>query len=369
MDGREGMTLQGSTPYYLHRSISGAQQQGQGQIGNLTAQNQGYRPSNPSFSGSQQGQIGHFRPAFNVEGGSGGGGGGSHSNNGPPPPAPPQGFTITVDGGPFSGDGPVKKKRGRPRKYGPDGPGGPSSVSGSGGGARTGAGSGTVSLGLSPSSPNSGGLVERKKRGRPPGSGRKQRLASVGEWMNNSAGAAFMPHVIHVHPGEDIAEKILSFAQQRPRALCIMSGSGGVSAVTLRQPGSSAGTVTFEGRFEILCLSGSYLVCETGGPRNRTGGVNVSLSSPDGHVIGGAVGGRLVASKPVQVVVCSFVYGSIKGKSKESDEKDERSSEQPESYRSTMQISASSSQNVAGSWPGQKVDMRNLNADIDLADG
>jgi len=45
---------------------------------------------------------------------------------------------------------------------------------------------------------------------------------------------------------QDIAAKILSFSQQRPRAVCIMSGSGGVSAVTLRQPASSAGTVTFE---------------------------------------------------------------------------------------------------------------------------
>ncbi|KAK9716568.1 hypothetical protein RND81_06G242700 [Saponaria officinalis] len=337
MDGREGMTLQGSTPYYLHRAISGAQQQGH--VGNLTPppqqqQQQGYRATNPNFSGTQP----LIRPTFDVESG-------SQSNNGPQ--NPPQGFTITVANSGGSFGEPIKKKRGRPRKYGPDGPG---SVSGSG--------TGTVSLGLSPSSPNSGGLAsDRKKRGRPPGSGRKQRLASVGEWMNNSAGAAFMPHVVHVQPGEDIAEKILSFAQHRPRALCIMSGSGGVSAVTLRQPGSSSGTVTFEGRFEILCLSGSYLVAETGGPRNRTGGVNVSLSSPDGHVIGGAVGGRLVASKPVQVVVCSFVYGAIKGKSKEFDEKDERSSEQP-------------SQNVAGSWPGPKaVDSRNLNTDIDLADG
>ena len=45
---------------------------------------------------------------------------------------------------------------------------------------------------------------------------------------------------------QDVAEKILAFSQQRPRAVCIMSGSGGVSAVTLRQPASSAGTVTFE---------------------------------------------------------------------------------------------------------------------------
>lgn len=45
---------------------------------------------------------------------------------------------------------------------------------------------------------------------------------------------------------QDVAEKILSFAQQRQRALCILSGNGSVSAVTLRQFSSSGGTVTYE---------------------------------------------------------------------------------------------------------------------------
>lgn len=40
---------------------------------------------------------------------------------------------------------------------------------------------------------------------------------------------------------------------------------------------------------------------ETGGPRNRIGGISVSLCSPDGHVIGGGVGGMLIAASPVQV--------------------------------------------------------------------
>ena len=47
-------------------------------------------------------------------------------------------------------------------------------------------------------------------------------------------------------------------------------------------------------------MSGSYLVAEDGGPRNRTGGVSASLSSPDGHVIGGGVA-MLMAASPVQV--------------------------------------------------------------------
>jgi len=48
-------------------------------------------------------------------------------------------------------------------------------------------------------------------------------------------------------------------------------------------------------------LSGSYLVAEDGGPRNRTGGISASLSSPDGHVIGGAIA-MLIAASPVQVI-------------------------------------------------------------------
>lgn len=40
---------------------------------------------------------------------------------------------------------------------------------------------------------------------------------------------------------------------------------------------------------------------ETGGMRNRSGGMSVSLASPDGRVVGGGVAGLLVAATPVQV--------------------------------------------------------------------
>lgn len=45
---------------------------------------------------------------------------------------------------------------------------------------------------------------------------------------------------------QDIATKIMSFSQQGPRAVCILSANGAVSTVTLRQSGTSAGTVTYE---------------------------------------------------------------------------------------------------------------------------
>ncbi|KAK6137494.1 hypothetical protein DH2020_028747 [Rehmannia glutinosa] len=223
-----------------------------------------------------------------------------------------------------------KKKRGRPRKYGPDGA--------------------NMSLGLSPlsaSKNSSGGMSsgEKARRGRPRGTGWKQKLAPLGEWMNSSAGLAFTPHVLHVGVGEDIAAKILAFAQQRPRALCVMSANGSVSAITLRQPTTSGGTVTYEGRFEILCLSGSYLVSESGGPRNRTGGISISVCSPDGHIIGGAIGGKLIAANSVQVVACSFVYGGTKPKNKdESGTRDEKHPFDQSAEKSLTPITAASSQ-------------------------
>ena len=47
---------------------------------------------------------------------------------------------------------------------------------------------------------------------------------------------------------QDIATKIMAFSQQGPRAVCILSANGAVSTVTLRQPSTSGGTVTYEVR-------------------------------------------------------------------------------------------------------------------------
>lgn len=59
-----------------------------------------------------------------------------------------------------------------------------------------------------------------------------------------------------------------------------------------------------QGRFEILSLSGSFLLSESGGQRSRTGGLSVSLAGPDGRVLGGGVAGLLMAASPVQVRLC-----------------------------------------------------------------
>jgi hypothetical protein len=52
--------------------------------------------------------------------------------------------------------------------------------------------------------------------------------------------------IINFYFFQDIAAKLLSLSQQRPRALCILSGTGIVSSVTLRQPASTNAGVSYE---------------------------------------------------------------------------------------------------------------------------
>lgn len=156
MDGRESMALSGSSSYYFHRGVSG--------LGHASGSGAhpgfqdppGFRPeTNPNFSLQtnvrDSSSLGSTFQAQNTS------------------PSFPHGFNM--GGGGSSGvpmGETIKKKRGRPRKYGPDGT--------------------NMALGLSPMSapPLSGSGSEsptpKKSRGRPRGSGWKQKLAPLGEF-------------------------------------------------------------------------------------------------------------------------------------------------------------------------------------------
>ncbi|KAJ1414653.1 PPC domain [Sesbania bispinosa] len=124
-----------------------------------------------------------------------------------------------------------------------------------------------------------------------------------------NVGQGFTPHVIAVAAGEDVGQKIMLFMQQSRREMCILSASGAISNASLRQPASSGGNITYEGRFEIISLTGSYVRNELGG---RSGGLSVCLSNSDGQIIGGGVGGPLKAAGPVQVIVGTFFLDTKK---------------------------------------------------------
>jgi hypothetical protein len=45
---------------------------------------------------------------------------------------------------------------------------------------------------------------------------------------------------------------------------------------------------------------------ENNGARSRSGGMNIFLASPDGHVVSGGVAGLLVAASLVEVLLLTF---------------------------------------------------------------
>ncbi|KAF3622066.1 AT-hook motif nuclear-localized protein 13 [Capsicum annuum] len=110
-------------------------------------------------------------------------------------------------------------------------------------------------------------------------------------------------HIITVKTGEDVATNIKSFTQNCSGLVCILSATGALSNVSLRRVGVPGGAATYEGLFDILSLSGSFLPSEIGGPQ---GGVSVLLAGRDGRVLGGAVAGVLISASPVQVIVSTI---------------------------------------------------------------
>ncbi|PPD72256.1 hypothetical protein GOBAR_DD30856 [Gossypium barbadense] len=100
------------------------------------------------------------------------------------------------------------------------------------------------------------GETNRRPRGRPAGSKNKPKPPII---ITRDSANALRTHVMEIGDGCDIVESVSTFARRRQRGVCIMSGTGNVTNVTLRQPASAGAIVSLHGRFEILSLSGSFL--------------------------------------------------------------------------------------------------------------
>ncbi|KAG6538408.1 hypothetical protein ZIOFF_003529 [Zingiber officinale] len=150
---------------------------------------------------------------------------------------------------------PSKRKRGRPKKNGPDGnllslsqPSSSMSFSG-----------------VSNAAP-SGSADAPKKRSRPLGSGKKQQTNA--------------------------------------------QASGLVSEVKLFQPSTTGGgIVVYKNLFEILSLSGTFQLPlpDNTEQQRQVNGLTISLADKNGRVFGGGLAGHLLAASRVQVVVGRFI--------------------------------------------------------------
>jgi len=234
--------------------------------------------------------------------------------------------------------------------------------------------------------------AHKKRRGRPPGTGKKQHTSpSVGNAFAGSAGTSFTPHIITVSPSEDVAAKIAAFANQSSRAVCVLSATGSVSRVVLRHPGDASpmtrvhssppykNPAIYEGFYEILSLTGSYNLAEGSQQgQQQSGGLSVTLCSPERNVIGGVLGGQLVAASTVQVVLGSFHQGGSRSKSKKAAKQAAFSPDSltggqeasPSSGHNQQNLTPPSSVTGTGGWPASGIfDTRSSSIDINSSRG
>lgn len=149
---------------------------------------------------------------------------------------------------------------------------------------------------------NEGAVVvgSRRPRGRPPGSKNRPKPPII---VTRDSPNSLRSHVMEVASGTDVAESIAQFSRRRQRGVCVLSGSGSVANVTLRQPAAPGAVVALHGRFEILSLTGAFLPGPA--PPGSTG-LTVYLAGGQGQVVGGSVVGSLVAAGPVMVIAATF---------------------------------------------------------------
>ncbi|KAJ8770201.1 hypothetical protein K2173_011536 [Erythroxylum novogranatense] len=143
-------------------------------------------------------------------------------------------------------------------------------------------------------------IPARRPRGRPQGSKNKPKPPI---FVTRDSPNALKSHVMEIANGSDIVESLACFARKRQRGLCVISGSGMVTNVTLKQPSAPGAVMALHGRFEILSLTGAFLPGPA--PPGATG-LTIYLSGGQGQVVGGSVVGSLVASGSVMLIAATF---------------------------------------------------------------
>ncbi|XP_058224374.1 AT-hook motif nuclear-localized protein 23-like [Rhododendron vialii] len=140
----------------------------------------------------------------------------------------------------------------------------------------------------------------RRPRGRPAGSKNKPKPPVI---ITKESANTLRAHILEIGSGCDVFDSVAEYARRRQRGICVLSGTGTVTNVSLRQPAGAGAVVTLQGRFEILSLTGSFLPPPA--PPGATS-LTVFLAGGQGQVVGGNVVGELTAAGPVIVIASSF---------------------------------------------------------------
>nr|KYP43303.1 Putative DNA-binding protein ESCAROLA [Cajanus cajan] len=114
----------------------------------------------------------------------------------------------------------------------------------------------------------------RRPKGHTSGSKNKFKPPLVITWEPEPA---ITPFILEILGESDVVEALARFSRRKNTGLCVLSSSGTVANVTLRQPGA---TITFHGHFDVLSLSATLLLHAS--PAIAFSAFVVSLAGPQG---------------------------------------------------------------------------------------
>ncbi|XP_020581394.1 AT-hook motif nuclear-localized protein 23-like [Phalaenopsis equestris] len=144
-------------------------------------------------------------------------------------------------------------------------------------------------------------ILLRRPRGRPPGSRNKLKLPLV---VTRETPNTLQCHILEIASGSDVFTVLSDYARRRQCGVCILTGHGTVTNVSIRQPAAASSILNLHGQFELLSLSGSFLP-----PPAPPGATSLAIfltAGGQGQVVGGSVIGALIAVGPVIVVASLF---------------------------------------------------------------
>ncbi|GKU85325.1 hypothetical protein SLEP1_g5 [Rubroshorea leprosula] len=85
-----------------------------------------------------------------------------------------------------------------------------------------------------------GDIVARRPRGRPPGSKNRPKPPVI---ITRESANTLRAHILEVGNGCDVFDCIANYARRRQHGICILSGSGTVTNVSIRQPAAAGAIV------------------------------------------------------------------------------------------------------------------------------
>ncbi|XP_047328970.1 AT-hook motif nuclear-localized protein 25-like [Impatiens glandulifera] len=160
----------------------------------------------------------------------------------------------------------------------------------------------------------------RRPRGRPTGSRNKPKPPII---ITRDSPNSLRSHVLEISEGTDVLESVSNYALRRGRGVSVISGTGSVSKVSVKQVGEAppGSVVTLQGRFDILSLTGTVLPP----PAPPTaGGLSIFMAGGQGQVVGGCVAGPIIAFGPVTLIAASFANAIFERLPPDYEEEEER---------------------------------------------